>query len=57
MTLKERIERKEAELADARGWIEDLRGLNPSQQDIFFATNQVMLLQDDLRRLKQEHDK
>lgn len=49
------IERKEADLADAKAWVEDLRGLNPTSQDIFNATNYVTLLQDDLRKLK-EHD-
>lgn len=49
------IENKEAQIADALGWVEDLRGLSPTRQDIFNATNYVVLLQDDLRKLK-EHD-
>lgn len=49
------IERKQADLDDALGWVEDLRGLNPTRQEIFSATNYVVLMQDDLRKLK-EHD-
>ncbi len=46
------IERKQADLDDALGWVEDLRSLTPSRQDIFNATNYVVLLQDDLRKLR-----
>ena len=49
------IKRKQAEIDDAKGWIEDLRELNPTPAEIFNATNFVMLLQDDLKKLK-EHD-
>lgn len=48
------IERKQAEIDDALGWVEDLRELNPTPQDIFFATNHVVMLQDDLKRLKEQ---
>ena len=48
------IERKQADLDDALGWVEDLRSLNPTRQDIFNATNYVVLLQDDLRKLKEQ---
>lgn len=48
------IERKKAQIQDALGWVEDLRGLNPTRQDIFFATNHVVMLQDDLKRLEEQ---
>ena len=47
------IVRKQAEIVDARGWVADLRELNPSREEIFGATNYVTLLQDDLARLKE----
>lgn len=40
-----------AKIADAKGWVKDLRTMNPSRQEIFNATNYVITLQDDLRRL------
>lgn len=48
------IERKQAEIDDAKGWVEDLRELNPTPQDIFCATNYVTLLQDDLKKLQEQ---
>ncbi len=42
-----------AKIADAQGWVKDLRTMNPSRDEIFLATNYVMMLQDDLRRLKE----
>lgn len=48
------IERKQAEITDALGWVEDLRELNPTPADIFGATNYVTLLQDDLAKLKEQ---
>jgi hypothetical protein len=49
-----RIMRKQAEITDALGWVEDLRELNPTRADIFNATNYVTLLQDDLKKLKEQ---
>ena len=57
MTLQERIDAKQAQIDDALGWVQDLKdlrsaGIEPSQQEIFNATNYVTILQDDMRRLK-----
>ncbi len=51
---KRALELKRADLADARLWVEDLRGLNPSPLDVFCATNYVTLVQDDIKRLEQQ---
>ena len=48
------ITRKQAEIDDAKGWVADLRELSPTSTEIFGATNYVTLLQDDLKKLKQE---
>ena len=48
------IERKQAEIDDAKGWVGDLRELNAASHEIFAATNYVALLTDDLKKLKQE---
>ncbi len=54
------LDLKRADLADAKGWVEDLRELNPTREQIFCATNYVVLLQDDIKKLeqqlKQEHN-
>lgn len=46
-------DRKQAEIDDAMGWVEDLRELNPTSAEITNATNYVALLQADLKRLKE----
>jgi hypothetical protein len=48
------LERKRADLADAQAWVEDLRGLNPTREQIFAATNYVALLQDDIKTLEEQ---
>ncbi len=48
------IESKKAQIQDALGWVEDLRDLSPTRQDIFNATNYVVLLQDDLKKLQEQ---
>lgn len=47
------IKRKQAEIDDAKGWLEDLRELNGTQAEISHASNYVRLLQDDLNKLKE----
>lgn len=51
--LLRRIVRKKAQLRDARGWVQDLRDLGETdRQQIFNATNYVMLMRQDLAALK-----
>jgi len=52
MTTK--IERKQAEIDDAQGWVKDLRELNGTPVEIGHAINYVRLLKDDLKKLTQE---
>tara|TARA_R110002126_G_scaffold94650_1_gene223238 strand:+ start:162 stop:326 length:165 start_codon:yes stop_codon:yes gene_type:complete len=47
------IKRKQAEIDDAKGWVADLRELNPTSAEIVNATNYVILLQDDLKRMEE----
>ena len=51
--LLRRIVRKKAQLRDALGWVQDLKDLGETDhQQIFNATNYVMLMQQDLTALK-----
>ena len=52
MTTK--IERKQAEVDDAKGWLNDLEDMNASQADIVNADRYLKLMQDDLRKLKEQ---
>ena len=48
------LELKRADLTDAKAWVEDLRKLNPTREQIFYATNYVSLMQDDIKKLEQQ---
>lgn len=49
------IESKRRQIADAKGWVQDLKDLGiTDRQEIFNATNYVVILQRDLTTLKEE---
>jgi len=51
------IESKRRQLADALGWVQDMKDLGiTDRQEIFNATNYVVILQDDLRKLNKEKE-
>jgi len=49
------IESKRRQIADAKGWVQDLKDLGETDhQQIYNATNYVVILQRDLTTLKEE---
>lgn len=52
MSTPRQIEMKKADIADAEGWVEDLKELNGTQVELARARYYVVLLKKDLKKLE-----